>query len=159
MLRQMTSWPGVELRVVSDREPILPDIPYVWRRWSAESEVSDLAEFDVGIMPLPDDQWTRGKCSLKALLYMAMGIPAVCSSVGANREIIRHGDNGLLATTEDEWLANLKALVDDRLLRRRLGYAGRFTVEEDYSMVRCADRFAHVVRDTLSDKGVTKCAV
>jgi glycosyltransferase involved in cell wall biosynthesis len=158
MLREVTAWPGIELRVVSDREPVLPEVPYVWRRWSAESEISDLTQFDIGIMPMPDDQWSRGKCSLKALLYMAMGIPAVCSSVGANREIIRHGENGLLATTEAEWLANLKALVDDPQLREKLGTAGRRRVEEDYSMVRCAERFAGVVRDTLAARGTTTCA-
>jgi glycosyltransferase involved in cell wall biosynthesis len=158
MLREITSWPGVELRVVSDREPVLPEIPHVWGPWSAESEIRDLAQFDIGIMPMPDDQWSRGKCSLKALLYMAMGIPAVCSSVGANYEIIRHGENGLLASTYDEWLANMKALVDDPQLRERLGAAGRCTVEQNYSMVQCADRFAEVVRETLAHRGATKCA-
>jgi hypothetical protein len=65
----------VELRVHSDREPRLPNIPFIWRPWSAETELEELSQFDIGIMPMPDDEWTRGKCSMKALLYMAMGIP------------------------------------------------------------------------------------
>src|SRR5262249_21458527 len=135
--------------VISDREPDMPGVPLVWRRWSAETEVEELAQFDIGIMPMPDDRWARGKCSLKALLYMAMGIPAVCSAVGANCEIIQQGKNGFLAKTDEELIDHLKELVRDRELRGRLGMAGRRTVEERYSMTRCADLFAQIVRDTV----------
>src|SRR5215472_245942 len=89
VLREVTKWPSVELRVISDRTPVMPEVPFAWRRWSPANEVKDLAQFDVGIMPMPDDRWARGQCSLKALLYMSMGIPAVCSPVGTNCEIIR----------------------------------------------------------------------
>jgi glycosyltransferase involved in cell wall biosynthesis len=152
LLRELTKRSDVELRVISNREPVLPGIDYVWRRWSPETEVSELASFDVGIMPMPDDEWARGKCALKALQYMAMGIPTVCSAVGANREVIQHGENGLLAATPEEWMANLGLLIDDASLRERLGTMGRSTIEERYSMRRCADLFAQVVRDAVGER-------
>jgi glycosyltransferase involved in cell wall biosynthesis len=149
-LRPFLSRPEVEFRVHSDRPPQLPGIPFVWRPWSARTEPEELACFDVGIMPLPDSPWARGKCAMKALLYMAMGIPAVCAPVGANCEVIHHGENGLLAATDADWLSSLEALVADRRLRQRLGAAGRQTVEERYSMRGCAAAFARVIRETLS---------
>jgi glycosyltransferase involved in cell wall biosynthesis len=142
--------PGVELRVVSDRKPLLPGVPFVWRPWSAETEIEELAQFDIGIMPMPDDGWARGKCAMKALLYMSMAIPTVCSAVGTNREVISHGANGFLVTTPEEWVSHLEALIDDSSLRERLGVAGRHTIEDHYSMLRSAERFAQVVRETLA---------
>src|SRR5690606_5509644 len=96
-----------------------------------------------------DDSWAKGKCAMKALLYMAMGIPAVCSAVGTNCEVIQHGENGLLAVTPENWLEHLGALIRDPALRQRLGAAGRRTVEEKYSMRVCAEKFANVVRETV----------
>jgi glycosyltransferase involved in cell wall biosynthesis len=144
---------GAQLRVVSNREPDLPGVPHVWRPWTPATEVDEIRSFDVGIMPIPDDPWARGKCALKALQCMAVGVPAVCSAVGANREVIRHGENGLLASTADEWLAHLAALCADPALRHRLGQAARTTVEQHYSMRRCADRYAQVIRQTLQAAG------
>jgi glycosyltransferase involved in cell wall biosynthesis len=139
----------VELRVISDREPVLPGIEYAWHPWSPETEVEDLSDLDIGIMPIPDDEWARGKCALKALQYMAMGVPAICSPVGANNELIQHGDNGFLAATTEDWISCFEALVDDPRLRRRLGSNARATVERRYSMNRCAELFARVVTDTV----------
>ena len=149
-LREMCARPGVVLRVVSDREPELPGVRFEWRRWSAESEVSELARFDVGIMPMPDDRWARGKCAMKALLYMGVGVPVICSAVGTNRKVIRHGENGLLAASPEEWLIHLDSLIGDPTERQRLGSAGRHTVEEGYSASRCAERFAAVVEETVA---------
>jgi len=157
MLRELCARPDVELRVHSDREPILPGVPFVWRPWSASSEARELGAFDIGIMPMPDDPWARGKCAMKALLYMAMGIPAVCSPVGANCEVIRHGENGLLVRSREDWLANLAALIDDARLRARLGSAARRTVEDHYSAKRCAARFADVVRQAVAGRTSKRC--
>src|SRR5258708_31393350 len=96
-------------------------------------------------MPLPDDRWSRGKCGLKALQYMALGAPTICSPVGVNTEIIRDGDNGLLASTEDEWVDGLAHLLDDAALRDRMGRSGRSTVEQKYS----AKVQVPIVRDLL----------
>jgi len=149
VLRELIVRRDVEVRVISDRQPLLPGVPHVWRRWSADTETEDLRVLDVGIMPMPDDPWSPGKCSLKALQYMAMGVPAVCSDVGANREVISHGENGFLATTPEEWLKYLGILIDDAALRARLGRAARKTVEERYSMRSCASLFADTVRKSV----------
>jgi glycosyltransferase involved in cell wall biosynthesis len=151
VLRELLARRNVVLRVFSDREPVLPGIACVWRRWSpsVEDEVRELEEFDIGIMPVPDDPWARGKCALKALQYMAMGIPTIVSAVGTNREVIEDGRNGFLVTTPEEWLSRLESLVDDAALRQRLGSAGRATVEQHYSAQRCASLFGGVVRASL----------
>jgi glycosyltransferase involved in cell wall biosynthesis len=149
MLRAVAALPGVEIRVISNRRPDLPGVPVVWRPWSAETEVEDLAAFDVGIMPMPDTEWARGKCALKALQYMAMRVATVASAVGANREVIEHGRNGLLASTDAEWVASLRTLVENAELRARLGRVGRETVETRYSMRSSAGAFAEVVRSVV----------
>lgn len=127
------------------------------RPWRMESELTDLGEFDVGVMPLPDAAWERGKCGLKALQYMALAIPAVVSPVGVNRRIVIHGENGLLASTEAEWETALGQLLSDASLRRRLGQAGRATVERDFSArvhaPRVADIFRRVASGSLGPTG------
>lgn len=152
VLADLVSLHNVELRVLSDREPKLGGIPFVWRRWSAETEVEEIADFDIGIMPMPDDEWARGKCAMKALLYMSLAVPAVCSAVGANCDVIRHGENGLLAMNREEWVANIDSLVKSPALRKRLGEAGRVTVEEHYSTERCAAAFGRIVRETVEER-------
>lgn len=126
--------PGLRLKVVSDGEIASQDLPLECRRWTLDDEAAELASFQIGLMPLPDDPWTRGKCGGKLLQYLATALPAVCSPVGANREIVRHGVDGLHATTASEWAAAVAALLDDEPLRRRLGDAGRRTVAERYSL-------------------------
>lgn len=102
--------------------------------WNETTEVEDLSEIDIGIMPLPDDQWSWGKCGLKGLQYMALEIPTLMSPVGVNQEIIDHGNNGFLCETEAEWVDCLVRLIEDPALRSRLGKAGRQTVVEKYSV-------------------------
>lgn len=109
--------------------------------WKAGTEVSDLYPIDIGIMPLPDNQWTRGKCGFKGLQYMALEIPAIMSPVGVNTEIIRDGVNGFLASTEQEWVEKLSALIESPALREKLGKAGRKTVVERYSFESQKDRY------------------
>ena len=121
--------------------------------WRAATEVSDLQQIDIGIMPLPDDSWSRGKCGLKALQYMALGIPTVCSPVGVNSEIIQDGVNGFLAATEDEWVEKLKRLIHDKELRQQLGAAGRATVEAKYSAAVQAPRVYEILRSVVAESG------
>jgi glycosyltransferase involved in cell wall biosynthesis len=150
VLRQILDAQPLELLIVSDREPVLPGVRYRWRPWSGDREAADLAEFDIGIMPMPDDEWARGKCSMKALQYMGMGVPAVCTAVGTNVEVIQHGENGFLATTPEDWKAAIGALARDPALRRSMGDAGRRTVEARYSMRAAAARFGDVVRAAVA---------
>ena len=152
VLRELAAGRSIELRVISDRRPNLDGVPFTWRPWSAETEVDELSQFDIGIMPMPDDPWALGKCSMKALQYMGVGLPSICSAVGMNREVIEHGENGFLATTPSEWLTHLYALIDDVALRERLGRRGRRTVEEQYSMRHCAGLFAQVVREAVGTR-------
>jgi glycosyltransferase involved in cell wall biosynthesis len=128
------------LRVIGAQPPALPGVAVEARPWVASREVADLQEFDVGIMPLPDSPWAHGKCGLKAVQYLAGGIPVVCSPVGAAPEIVRHDREGLLVATPDEWEAALRTLLDDAALRARLGAAGRARAEERYSVRANAPR-------------------
>jgi glycosyltransferase involved in cell wall biosynthesis len=135
----------VRLRVMGD--PGFTHAPLGLRgeAWSAEAELALLREMQVGLMPLPDDDWSRGKCGLKGLVSMAMGCATVMSPVGVNVDIVRHGENGLLARTEDEWVAALSRLVEDAALRERLGAAGRATVVERYSVARWQEPLAELL--------------
>ena len=127
--------------VVVGSEPVdIPGVETLFRRWSAPREVQDLADIDLGIMPLPDNDWTRGKCGLKALQYMALGVPAVVSPVGVNTEIVEDGVNGLVPSTDQEWAERLRRLIENPELRARLGAAARKTVEARYSAEVIAPR-------------------
>lgn len=119
--------------------------------WKSETEVEDLRPLDIGVMPLPDEPWSRGKCGLKALQYMALGIPTVCSPVGVNTEIIREGENGHLAATEDEWVEKLTRLLRSAEERRRLGRAGRATVEARYSAEGQAPRVFQIIESVVRE--------
>jgi glycosyltransferase involved in cell wall biosynthesis len=133
-LRLVQNEMHARFRVISSRPPILAGVEVEFRPWALRNEVRDLQECHIGVMPLPDSEWARGKCGLKLLQYMAVGIPSVASSVGVNREIIKSGENGFLATTPDEWCTHLLSLCRDAGLRRRMGEAARRTVEERYSL-------------------------
>jgi glycosyltransferase involved in cell wall biosynthesis len=113
--------------------------------WRSATEVEDLRALDVGVMPLPDDAWSRGKCGTKALQYMGLAIPAVCSPVGVGSVIIRDGENGLLASNEDEWVEKLRLLLGSPQLRETLGRAGRATVEARYSAAVQAPRVFEII--------------
>ncbi|MBM3673090.1 MAG: glycosyltransferase family 4 protein [Actinobacteria bacterium] len=122
------------------------------RAWRRETELDDVRGFDIGLMPLPDDEWSRGKCGFKALLYMALGVPAIASPVGVNTEIIEHGVNGLHASTEDEWVEAIEQLARDPELCSRLATEGRKTVVERYSGQRWAPRFLEVLEEAAATR-------
>ena len=109
-------------------------------QWSAQNEIEELCEFDIGIMPLPDDKWSRGKCGFKGLQCMALELPVVMSPVGVNKEIISDGENGFLADSEEEWFEKLSALIDSVELRCSMGKKARATVEERFSVTAWADK-------------------
>lgn len=152
VLRSLLARRQVELRVLSTREPVLPGVPITYRRWTPENEIAEIAAFDVGIKPMPDDPWSRGKCPMKELQYLALGVPAVCSDVGTAGEAVRSGENGFLARSADDWIAHLERLVDDAPLRARLGEAGRRTVVERYSAESSARAFASALRPVVEGR-------
>ena len=145
-LRRLRQRQDFELRVIGGQVEIegmtVRHVP-----WNAETEVEDLRPLDVGLMPLPDSEWSRGKCGMKALQYMALGIPPVVSPVGVNTRIVRDGINGFHARTEEEWVDRIALLLQDESLRRRMGAEARKTVEESYSSRVHAPRIAHVLRE------------
>ncbi len=128
--------------LVGSGEFTLEDMPVTLRSWSEANEADDVGNFDVGIMPLPDAPWERGKCGYKLLQYFACGVPAVASPVGMNRTIVETGVNGFLVSGPDEWSRALQILRDDTERRRSMGTAGRERIERQYSLGITAPRLA-----------------
>ena len=123
-----------EFRVISNQPPDFPLRSLVYVPWRKATEIPDLLGFHVGLMPLEDDPWAKGKCAFKALQYMALGVPPLVSPVGMNTEVVQHGQNGFVCATPAAWEASLRMLLADATLRHRLGSAARNTIEERYSV-------------------------
>ena len=119
--------------------------------WSPETEYQDLSAFDIGIMPLADDEWSRYKCGLKLLQYMALGIPAVASPVGVNAEIIDQGENGFCADSSDAWYTSLEQLLTSPELRKQIGFSSRNTVEEEFDTEHNSQRLIQFLEETLEN--------
>lgn len=126
--------PNLRLKIVADDFFELNHLPVIKKNWSATDEIDDIHSFDIGLMPLSDDVWTRGKCGFKLLQCMAVGLPVVCSPVGANREIVTDGVEGFWAARQEEWVEKLTTLAGDAELRRALGNRGRDKVLRRYSL-------------------------
>lgn len=124
----------VEFRVLGDDSYYNSELNIRGEKWMADSEIKSLSGFHIGIMPLPDDEWSKGKCGLKGLQYMALGIPPVMSPVGVNKQIITHGVNGFLPSTDEEWFNYLSQLIGDPNLRKSVGIKARQTVQDKYSV-------------------------
>lgn len=144
-LAQLQRERGIRIRVIGDPSYQMAGAQAEVLRWSAASEIADLSGVDIGVMPLPDDEWARGKCGLKALQYMALGIPTVVSPVGVNREIARDGA-AITAQTADEWALVLRTLIDDPELRARVGRHGRARVEQEYSVEATLPQWEQALR-------------
>lgn len=115
--------------------------------WSEETEVSRIQDMDIGVMPLADTPWARGKCGYKLIQYMACGLPVVASPVGVNRDIVEHGLNGFLAETSDEWRQAVETLICNPELRQRMGREGRKKVEQFYSLQVHGPRVASLLSE------------
>ena len=120
--------------------------------WSKETEIEELSALDIGIMPLPDDEWSKGKCGLKGLQYMALEIPAIMSPVGVNSEIINDGVNGFLAKNDEEWIDKLSILIDNAELRKNMGKEARKTVIEKYSKISQQGNYIKYFNEILGIK-------
>ncbi len=123
------------------------------RPWSEAGEVSQIQQMDIGLMPLTDTPWARGKCGYKLIQYMACGVPVIASPVGVNREIVEHGVNGFLAGSDAEWQEALDRLLTDSALRRTMGAAGRRKVEERYSLHVWGPRLADMLHRVAKEGG------
>ncbi|OFV89016.1 MAG: hypothetical protein A2V74_00945 [Acidobacteria bacterium RBG_16_70_10] len=145
-LRQLRERMAFRFLIIGVEGIDLPGLEVQCRSWRASTEARDLWDMDVGIMPLPDEPWARGKCGMKLIQYMGVGVPAVASPVGANRQIVEHGVTGLLATNKEEWVASLERLLRDAALRVELGRNARRVVEKRYSAEVQAPRVAGILR-------------
>jgi glycosyltransferase involved in cell wall biosynthesis len=144
-LQKLAEREKFRLRVIGTQDYRLEGVEVEAIRWRSESELEDLCPIDIGVMPLPNDAWSKGKCGLKALQFMAVGIPTICSPVGVNTEIIHDGQNGFIAGTEQEWVDKMGLLLRSVDLRNQLGLAGRATVEQKYSAIAQAPRVYEVL--------------
>ena len=139
VLEQLAQEIPFVFRVISNESPAfkIPNLEFI--QWTKASEIDELSKFSVGVMPLSNDDWTKGKCGFKALQYMALGIPTIASNVGVNPEIIEHGMNGFLADSSQEWLACLRQLYHESARSRAIGQAAAETVHKRYSVAaNCA---------------------
>lgn len=123
----------VRLVVIGGKAPAVPGVEVIEVAWSESAEVDLINSFDVGVMPLPDDEWARGKCAFKLIQYMACAVPVVASPVGANVDLVT-SESGLLASTPEEWVEAFRVLRDQPRKRAEMGLAGRERVEQHYSL-------------------------
>lgn len=134
-----------DFMVISDIPPVLELKSLVFRKWKKESEIADLLQFNIGIMPLLDDKWAKGKCGFKALQYMALGIPALVSPVGVNTEIVDDGLNGFICSTEQEWENALRKLLSNRDELKRLSVNTRQKIENAFSVKSNTNNFLNIL--------------
>ena len=131
--------------VISDIPPVLDLKSLVFRKWKKDTEIEDLLAFNIGVMPLLDDKWAQGKCGLKALQYMALGIPALVSPVGVNTRIVDDGVNGYICTTPEDWERALRKLLCNREELKRLSVNTRFKIETAYSVRSNSPNFLQIL--------------
>lgn len=120
----------------------------VFRKWKKESEIEDLLEFNMGVMPLLDDKWAKGKCGFKALQYMSLGIPALVSPVGVNTDIVDDGINGYICESADDWEKALRLLLSNRETLKQISINTRSKIEQAYSVKSNTPNFLHILGHT-----------
>lgn len=145
VLKKITKIHDIKVVLVGARRVESITFPIDIFEWSEKKEIDYINQFDIGIMPLPDEPFARGKCGYKLIQYMACAKPVVASPVGVNCDIVEHGKNGFLASTLQEWHDNLLTLVNKRSLRIKLGKAGRTKVEKEYSLTHASNAMVRII--------------
>lgn len=151
VLKELQDKGLIKFRVVCSRPPQLPGLTVEFRAWHLEQEVEVLQDCHIGIMPLPSTEWAEGKCGLKLLQYMSVGMATVASPVGVNQDIIADGETGYLAATEQDWRDKLTRLCENQALREKMGRAARAIVEERYSLHIWGPRLAKQYKEMAGD--------
>lgn len=136
--------------VIANKKPTFTIPNLIFIQWNKASEIKDLAKIDIGVMPLKNDKWAKGKCGFKALQYMALGIPTIASLVGVNSTIIKDGINGFLVEEPDEWLLKLTLLMDNLDVRKTIGEAGSETIKHNYSVEANKSKYLNLFREKSS---------
>jgi len=144
ILKKLENEFGFNFLVIADRKPDFELKSLQFVPWNKQSEIDDLLKMDVGVMPLEDDKWAKGKCGFKALQYMALGIPAIVSPVGVNTKIVDHGYNGWICNTEAEWEQTLRQILHKQIELKRFSDAARTKIEEHYSVKTNTTNFLHL---------------
>lgn len=145
-------FPNLKLKVVSNGIFKSRYINVINKPWRLEEENDDLVSFDIGLMPLSNDLWSRGKCGLKIVQYLSVGLPVVCTPVGINQDIIKHGENGFWATNEKEWVDYLSMLIENPELRKEMGIKGINTVKEEYSLEVNSKKYLQMLKALYKEK-------
>jgi glycosyltransferase involved in cell wall biosynthesis len=153
LARLTVRYPALKMRVICSRFPDWPDVNIERVVWSSAIEAQALATAHIGVMPLTDDEWSRGKCAFKLLQYMAAALPCVASPVGANTEAVIDGVNGFHARTADEWERSLESLIRSPELRARFGASGRAHVESRYAMRTYQARYLELLERLAAGTG------
>lgn len=135
----------VYFKVIGDPSYKNEELGIIGKKWTRDTEIKELEEIDIGIMPLPNDEWSKGKCGLKGLVYMSMEIPSILEDVGVNKEIIQDGENGMLCHNHQSWIEKLSLLIEDQNLRLTLGESGRKTILKKYSILANQDKFLSLI--------------
>ena len=138
-------YPDVTIRVISDKPLDIEGIKIDNVKWYIKDYRDHISSFQIGIMPLIDDEWSRGKCAFKLIQYMGAGLPVVASDVGANPSVVTDGVDGFLVSTLDEWVNRLGRLIESRSLRLQMGIAAREKIKEEFSMESWAERFESIL--------------
>jgi glycosyltransferase involved in cell wall biosynthesis len=149
VLRELSRRFAIRLLVVGDVRFRMEGVNVEARPWCLARETADLAEMDIGVYPLPHEEWVLGKSGLKALQYMGMGIPVVASAIGEVCRVVRDGDNGFLVHTPEEWIDRVRELIEDPDRRVAMGLAGRLTVEQSFSVKVTAPIYQQVLDSVL----------
>jgi len=150
LARVLDRYEQVRLQIVGDYEPDFNLPKSSFTRWRADREIADLQSFHIGIMPLADTSWNRGKCAFKLIQYMAVGIPVVAGAVGANLEVVQEGVTGFLVSRPEEWEGALCRLIEDKDLRTAMGKAGRKRCVTHYSLTSQRERFVKVLNQAAT---------
>jgi glycosyltransferase involved in cell wall biosynthesis len=145
-------FPKVKLKIVSNDFYDSPHLLIIKKPWKLEDENDDLVSFDIGLMPLDEDLWSRGKCGLKIIQYLSVGVPVVCTPVGINSDIVKDGENGFWATNHQEWVDRLSNLIQNPNLRLQMGLKGIETVEREYSLAVASEKFFQVLQNLVGSE-------
>ncbi len=152
VMQKLSKLYDIELRVISSHSIKIPAVKVVHRMWTLENEITDLQSIDIGIMPLPNTEFERGKGGFKLIQYMGVGEPVVCSPIGINLEIVQDGTNGYLAETEAGWFEKLSLLIEDENLRERLGRKGRESIRDKFTVEANAAKFVKIILSNSNPK-------